>query len=311
MPASLTNAPPNLDRAAVHPDLPPLREAVTRGDWPAVAAFFDRTADPDDREYAVALISDVAGSEAFLGHADSTLGRTLYGRRLIVAGWEIRSSRLAKDISREQFEAFHDHLRHAERLLIELTAEDPGNAAAWVGRLMTVRGLELGQNEARRRYDQLSRHVPHHFPAQGQLIQQLCPKWSGSHEKTHSFAVECMRAAPGGSRAPLAVLDAHMERFLDIEKAREATAYLQSPEVVSEIEEAADRSVRHPDFRPGFYSVETHNRFALLFCLIDRGPSAAAHFRAVGNLATESYWDRFGDPADVFSKYRRIVLKKG
>lgn len=118
-------------------------------------------------------------------------------------------------------------------------------------RLSTARGLELGHAEARRRYDQVSRVVPHLYTAQAELLQQLCPKWGGTFAQAHAFAQECAVAAPPGSLSQLVVIEAHLEHSFAANSDIAAVSYLARPEVREEIEDAVGRSVENSDFRPG------------------------------------------------------------
>ncbi|MGC4857375.1 hypothetical protein ACLQ24_29425 [Micromonospora sp. DT4] len=143
-------------------------------------------------------------------------------------------------------------------------------AAAWTERIIIARGLQLGQNEARRRYDRLAQQHPHHATAQAALLQQLCPKWSGDGDRAFAFARECAQAAPVGAPNAVLVVEAHLERWLDFDTDRERTAYVRSTPVAEEIMQAAQRSMLHPDFvdRPGW--VWVRSSFALMFSLTDR-----------------------------------------
>src|SRR5258708_1470985 len=132
----------DFDPVAPFPELRDLRFAVGRRDWPAVAAFFAGVTDPDDHEYATRVIADTPDSEQFLETAPGTLGRTLYAARLISVGWDVRTGARARHVSPEQFAGFHDYLRRAERILIDVTALEPANSTAWCQRLKINRGLE-------------------------------------------------------------------------------------------------------------------------------------------------------------------------
>jgi hypothetical protein len=212
------------------------------------------------------------------------LPRTLLAERYIHIGWTIRSRASAEHVSRDQFEQFHAWLRKAEQRLIEVCAEQPTYAPAWTARLLTARGLQLGQSEARRRYDRLSAHHPHQFRAQSQLLQQLCPKWGGSWEAVHGFAQECVSAAPDGSPAGVLVAEAHVEHGLDLSDVA-GTEYMRNVSVRNELRHAAQVSVLHPDHRPGWPSVTGHSTFALAFSLGGHLKDAAPHFAALGNTA--------------------------
>jgi hypothetical protein len=213
-------------------------------------------------------------------------------------------------VSREQFAEFHAHLRRAEQLLLDVTAREPDNLGAWTLRLTTAKGLSLGQAEALRRYRQAAKIDPHSFKAQSALLQQVCRKWGGSHERMHEFASQCAEAAPPGSLSGALVAKAHLEQWLDLPTA-DGRAYLAQPLVAQQARQAADRSVLHPDFRPTFGWVRAHGAFAMLFSLIGDLAAAAPHFTAMGAFASRDPWCYLGRPTESFVRYRAKALGKG
>jgi hypothetical protein len=291
------------------PGLAPLRAAAWDDDWAGTQAFFAGIGDcAADVSFAAGLLAGVERTEAYLERAVKALPadplpRTLLAERYIRIGWRVRSGARAERVSRDQFAQFHDWLRKAELLLIEVCAEHPEYGPAWTARLLTARGLELGQSEARRRYDRLSDHHPHLLRAQSQLLQQLCPKWSGSWEATHGFARETAAAAPSGSPAGALIAEAHIERWLDLGGAA-ATEYLRDVAVRNELRDAARMSVLHPDQRPGWHSWGAHSTFALVFSLGGHLRDAAAHFAALGDTVSESFWQYLPDWKNRFTTYR-------
>ena len=315
---------PVTDLFTTLPDLTPLRNAAQAGDWQATHAFFttlnpteNPTQNPvensvEKMSFASAQLAGLDGVETYLeravaDHPADPLPRTLLAERYIRIGWAIRSRHRAQHVSRDQFDQFHDWLRRAELLLIDVCAEEPGNAAAWTARLLTARGLELGQTEARRRYDRLSAHHPHHFRAQSQLLQQLCPKWSGSWEAAHAFAQECVAAAPAGSHAGAVVAEAHIEHWADLEGVDQRT-YLRSVSVRDELRAAARASVLHPDYAPGWSWIAAHSAFALAFSIGGHAEDAAAHFASLGNWVNEYQWQYLPGWQAAFVKYRKSAL---
>jgi hypothetical protein len=293
-----------LDPAAVHPEFHRLRSLLQARDWTGVRALTD-AAEPALRSGLIwtggAELRKLA-DEDLLRYVlsrdpdDSTAGAML-GTHLIDAGWEIRSSASARDVSPAQFEAFHEHLRRAEQVLIDAAARNPRDPAVWVGRLTVVRALNLGTSEGHRRMDRLSAAAPHHLAGQEQLLQELCPKWHGSWEQAHGFARACMLAAPPGAHNAVLVADAHIEHWLALPSG-EDQAYLRTGPVRAEAHEAAHRSVWHPDFRRTFGWVGAMNTFAMLFSLIGDEPAAASLFTALGPYGSESPWQYLGDPAE-------------
>jgi hypothetical protein len=294
------------DQAAAFPELVELRESVRAADWTAIELFFAGLSDVDMTAYAVTVVADVTGAEEFLAELPpSPLARRLLAARLIAKAWEIRTAKRAEYVSREQFDGMREQLCRAEPILLELTAEDPGDAVAWSFRLRTARGLEVGQSEARRRYDRLARSAPHSYAGQSQLVQQLCPKWSGSWEALHAFARECMDKAPPGALSPTAVGEAHIEHYVELE-GEAATAYLRDVDVQREVIAAAEKSVLHPDFAGGYHWPQAYGIFAAMLGKIGDRERAAACFRALGNeVASEYPWQRlYADPDAGFAFLR-------
>ncbi|MFJ8270994.1 hypothetical protein ACIQ8G_11665 [Streptomyces sp. NPDC094154] len=308
--------PPDFEVASAFPEAAWLRQAAAAGDWASARGYVDSLPQGTDRAFAVRVLAEVPGTERSLHELvadapDDVFALTVLGAREVQAGWEIRTDARAEHVSREQFAAFHARLREAEKRLIRATALDPSYDAAWAERLNTARGLQLGQNEARRRYDRLAAHHPHHFTGQARLLDQLSPKWGGSWQAAHGFAQECLRGAPGGALNGGLVAEAHMEHWLELEAGRERTQYLRQPHVHAELVEAAERSVAHPHFRPAYGWVTVQGCFAALFSLIGDRARAAAHFRALGNLASEYPWSYLGEPAEAYVKHRDAALAAG
>lgn len=288
----------NFDPAAAFPEVTAMRAALFGRDWPRIRQLLDPR-DWAGRSFLMGFADDDPGTGQFLQtvlaqYPGDTVAATMYAAHLIQAGWKIRTDKQAKYVSREQFAQLHEHLRRAEQILIDVCAREPGNVIAWQERLTTAMGLQLGQAEARRRYDRLARYAPHHLPAQSALLEQFYPKWSGSWEKAFAFARECMLAAPEGSRNAVLLAQAHLERFITFDDDGERAAYLRNPQLVQDIWTAAQRSVLHPHFRhePGW--VSTRSLFALWFGMTEQWAAAAAQLTALGNLGSEYPWSYLG-----------------
>ncbi|MBA8925995.1 hypothetical protein BC739_003194 [Kutzneria viridogrisea] len=300
--------PPNFDRLAAFPELAALRDAVSARDWTSVELFFAGLPDAAAVSYVVGYASDLPGSEQCYDRApDSSLSSLLRAARYVALAWEVRSGARAEYVSEDQFRGMHDWLRRAEPILIDLTAREPDNAPAWSVRLTTALGLQLGQHEARRRYDRLARHAPHHFQAQSRLLQQFCPKWGGTWDRAFGFARECAANAPAGSTSPTLIPEVHLEQYIDLDTARERADYLRRPEVRAEVLDAARRSVLHPDFGRGYGWVGAASTFALVLGITGSEEAAARCFDMLGDLANEHPWHYFEDAAAKYRKVRASV----
>ncbi|GAB7049927.1 hypothetical protein [Catenuloplanes indicus] len=309
---------PDFDAATPYPEIAALRTALGAGDWPAVRRLWD-AADWAGRSHLVSAASDIERpaeaarlrivlQTALDADAGDPAAGAMLGAHLVSAGWRIRGSGYARTVSQRQFTDFHEHLRRAEGALIEATARNPENVAAWQWRITSAMGLQLGADEARRRYDRVARVDPHHLKAQASLLQLLCPKWSGSWEQAHTFARERMLAAPEGAHNAVLVLDAHLEHWLSLPGVEDA-AYLTSEPVRAEIYEAAHRSVWHPAFRRTVGWVWVLNMFAGIFTMLEDHRAAAGLFAALGPLASRSPWNYLGrDPGETFVRRRADAI---
>lgn len=303
-------AAPDASLATAYPEVARLRAALDNEDWPAVQALF---ADIGWDGYS--LLTFAAGAwqpgYGFLsGRASEDqaepLAVVLFASQLVHTGWRARSAAPAAQVNDQQFAVFRDHLRRAEQLLEPFTDRHPDHVVAWELRLITARGLELGLDEARRRYEQIARIAPHHLPAQRQLLQQLAPKWGGSFAQLHEFARECAQSAPDGAPNGSLVAEAHLEHWLALPGGDDA-AYLRDPGVWGELRQAAARSVWHPDYRRTYGWAAVHNLFAMMFSLVDDREAAASQFVEIGHLADDC-WAYLAEPAASFQRHRQQAL---
>ncbi|MEV5316288.1 hypothetical protein AB0K92_01215 [Streptomyces sp. NPDC052687] len=312
IPGAVPGTGPYFDPYDTLPGLLPLRTAARGGDWNAVRAYFAALDSPEQVSFAVGLLAEEEGVETMLEraaaeHPADPLPRTLLADRYVRIGWGIRSDLRAEHVSQDQFAQFHAWLRKAEQILIEVCAQAPWYAPAWTVRLITARGLQLGQAEARRRYDRLSAHHPHHYPAQTQLLQQLCPKWGGSWDAAHGFAREATTAAPDGAHTGALVALAHLERWLELD-GPDAGAYMRGVPVRDDLRFAAQVSVLHPDYRPGWHWIGAHSAFAMAFSLGGHFEDAQRHFAILGDRASDFPWSYLSDPKAAFRKYRKSAM---
>lgn len=312
-------SPPKLDPIAALPEARVLRQAAKAGDWPALDAGFTQFVDPNEHALAV-RIAGLAAHRCFLewtwdDNPTSALAGTLLAWRLVEDGWKIRSTQWARNVSARQWRGFHEHLNQAERILHEVTTQHPEYTSAQLERLHAARGLGLGQAEARRRHASLDQVSPHFYPAQSAMIQQLCPKWGGSYDAMHRFALKCAKASPPGSLNAAVIAEAHIEQWLMVN--RDAGwpvvgSHLRRPEVLRELREAAKHSVLHPAFRRTVGWVRAHSSFAMAFSLANDHRAAAPHFAALyanGNLADKVPWMYLRDWRIQFMFHRQWALR--
>lgn len=298
------------------PEARQLLAALHTRSWPTAQQVLAAAKNADELSRLLSVGSNVAGLETWLpdvlrSDLDASLPSLLYGSRMIVWAWEARTGLRAKYVSRDQFELFFARLRIAEDCLQGVVRREPTNAAAWHHLLITARGLQLGVPEARRRFDQAVAHHPGHVQAHQQMLQMVCAKWYGSHEQMHDFARSAMdTASPGSPLGHLAAL-AYLEEALD--KAKYLTdigGHLGRRRVRAALHEAADRSVRHPDYRRGPDWATVHSAFAMAFALAGEHRAAAEQFRILGDVVMEFPWIYLGDPGAAFCQQRNYVYAR-
>ncbi|PRH76522.1 hypothetical protein C6N75_25225 [Streptomyces solincola] len=287
-----------------------ITEAAEAGDWPAVRDQLAAHPEEADRTWLLNAVAGAAGVERWIPKAlaaepDSALPLLVAGARHVSWGWEARTGATADHVSREQFAAFHERLRVAEDWLYQAAEREPTWASPWYCLQKSGRGLQVGPAVARRRFEAAVRRHPHHLGAHQQQLQQLCAKWSGSHEEMHAFARRSVAEAPGGSWLGKLVAVAHIEHWLSLDDGPD-TAYIQRPEVVAELREAAEHSIWHPGFDLGQAWVQVHNAFALAFSLAGDRDSARRCFEATHGIVTPFPWEYVdaGDPAEPYRRYR-------
>ncbi|MFC4070284.1 hypothetical protein [Actinoplanes subglobosus] len=308
-----------LDLVAAYPHIGVLKAALARRDWPACrqaigAVPLDsrtgmiRVASGDDEKRGG---NDLEGflRDVLRRDPDDGAAAALLGEHLIGVGWAIRTSAAAKDVSAEQFAAFHEWLGRAEEVLIEGAARNPRDPAVWTVRLLSARGLSLGLAEARRRYERAVAADPHHLPAQRQLMHQLAPKWGGSWEELHTFARDAMRAAPAGGAHGVLVAEGHAEHLLTVLREKRdlnaVAAYLHDPAIRDELYEAARRSIGDPGFRRTYGWLEAASTFAFVFRLMEDRAATAWPLRLLGDLGTAYPWTAvFRDVPEAFRDVR-------
>ncbi|MGA5817618.1 hypothetical protein ACPC54_07130 [Kitasatospora sp. NPDC094028] len=289
-----------------------LTQQAAAGDWAAVRPVLAaRTGEADGRELSrlVGLVSHQPGVEEWVARAlaeapDDTLALLVSGARHVDWGWEARSGSLAKHVSEEQWQLFHQRLDIAEAQLLEVAEREPSWLAPWYFLQISARGSSLGPEVATCRFEAALRRAPGHGASYHQRLQQLCQKWGGSHEEMHAFARASMLAAPEGSPLGELVALAHLEHWLSLPDGEDG-AYLTSPAVVASLQEAAFRSVLHPDFVPAHGWQAAFNTFAMAFSMAGQPKTARLLFDALDGMVTEAPWHFLsGDPVKAFTHHR-------
>ncbi|MFD0380778.1 hypothetical protein [Streptomyces sp. NPDC127112] len=303
---------PQLQKDFGDPAVTRIREAAEAADWAGVRNGLTAHPEAADRSWLLWVVGDTAGVERWIHDAveaepDPALPLLVAGARYISWGWEARTGARAADVSREQFEVFHERLRQAEEWLYRAAELEPSWVSPWHFLQVSGRGLQVGPAVARRRFEAVVRRAPFHLRAHQQQLQQVCKKWGGSHEEMHAFARGAMLAAPQGSPLGQLVALAHIEHWLSLDDGPDGE-YMRRPETAASLLEAAERSVLHPDAEPGSGLVQVCNSFALAFSLAGAKEPARRCFELTRDTVTEFPWNYVdADPVAAYSRHRSSV----
>lgn len=238
---------------------------------------------------------------------NDAVAQLLLGVVTVGYAWSVRSGLFARHVSRAQFEGFHALLREAEPRLYAAAELDPGSSAPWTGLLAAGRGLQVGLDVIRRRFEAAITRTPGDRVAHRQLTLALCKKWLGSHELMHEFVDQARRGPYEANLAFLTAL-AHLEHAMALEVGPERRAYLAQPHVHAELVQAAEVSVFRPGYAVPHMPFADANLFAMVFSLAGMQAEARRAFELTEGVVTRSPWEQLSqDVMTVYTTRRRLA----
>jgi hypothetical protein len=289
-------------RAVIDPSfgdqrLAAIRAAALRGagQWPVIRGHLAAAvADPEDLTFLVAGLQSVAGVERWIGEVVAAgpgdpLPLLVSGARHVGWAWHARPVLAGGFVSQEQQEAFRGRLESAEELLLAAAEAAPDWAAPWYFLQVCARGLESGPDVAERRFEAVRRRSRFDAAGHRERLRQLFAARGGSQDEARAFARRSMLAAPAGSPLGELVATACLEGWRE-RGADPDSVFMSRPDVLRDLHEAADRSVRHPDFVRHRDWTLSFNTFAMAFVLAGDHASARRMFAVLGKRATETPW---------------------
>lgn len=293
------------------PELTAVRAIAAERDWPRLRAALAGFSGHDLNSLIDSVTSAAEVSEwlpkAVAADSDDALALTVLGTETVNRAWRVRTSKRAQHVSQEQFRVFHEILQEAEEHLYRSAELDPASAAPWTSLLTSGMGLQIGLEAQQRRFEAVIARCPGHVGAHSRMLQQLCRKWSGSHEQMHAFATDAMRG-PHGDVLGVLVPRAYFEHFVYLDKDSPERAFIKSAEARAELQEAADRTV----FRPGYHWPRSPylagNVFGWAFRNAGMMPQARAAFEATNGCVVD--WNGYGDPLTGYIATRNIVYRE-
>ncbi|QIM21049.1 hypothetical protein G7075_07735 [Phycicoccus sp. HDW14] len=307
--------PPVTDLATVFPDLDRIRRRALSGDLAGavddIALLGDRRSPDQGVAWDVLArsdgLDDVVAARLAADPHDHT-ARTLQAHRLLLAAEEA-AGEPGSEVTAEAFALVHDRLRQAEQVLLRLCAEDPTDPQPWVLRLWSAGQLALPPGEVRRRWARLHALDPQHAVGRRLLVRALAPAPGGSWDDALTAAREAAGAAPAGGVEGTVLAAAHLARWR-FEGSGRDRGYLRRKEVLTELEEVADRFRALPC--PSQLAwVQAHSELAVLFGVAGRTDRARSHFRVLGGVVDASAWGAAGHHRDALATLRAEALTEG
>jgi hypothetical protein len=196
----------------------------------------------------------------------------------------------------KDYGSFIDRLSMADEQFEAAAAAAGKDPTPWAWMVQTAKGLQLGEEEVRRRLGEATRRWPGHTAAYVLAVDALSPKWGGSAEAMLAVAREAMARAKPGSNAHVAITDAHIELAMtaarESKSAAAAEQYFANPQVAHEI-----RAANELCFRVGSHAMTMatpRSRVWFAYALWKSGSKeqAAEHLRIIGKST----------PYDLFSR---------
>jgi hypothetical protein len=291
---------------ALRREMAQLRE----GQWRPAATRFAQTRDADERAFVSALMLEHVGRWIDEWHrAEPMRDEPLILRGLghIASAWAARGSGRAEDVPEEAWPVFHEGLQRAEEDLRAATELDARDALPWACLQISGRGLEVGVDELRARFEEGRARAPQGWHLAWSTLESLTEKWSGTHELMFQFAREVSSGAPEGSGLHALVAEAHHHRWFYFRMEGDGEgerSYYRSPEVQEELRRTWARGPGSPAFRAGRFAPNQRAVFAFGFSLGGDDASARAVFEQLDRVTTDP-WQHLGEPMEVFKAVRR------
>ncbi|MGW4301746.1 hypothetical protein ACWEHT_18500 [Streptomyces sp. NPDC004646] len=283
-------------------------QAAEEGDWEAVTgalAPFDLGRD----HQVLSELAAVDGVQDWIGKAveedkeHRATALLISGARHVLWGWEARTSARAKDVTREQWQVFHERLETAEEQLLEVAEARPEWVTPWRRLLTSGRGISRGRAVNEVRLDAALRRAPLDLETHLEWVSYLQPRWNGEPGEALAFAREAFDGAPDGHRLGCVIPMAHIEDWVESDD----KDCLDTPEIQAELRDAAKRSILHPGYerRPGWH--EDFNIFAMALGLAAESVVAPRVFHELGGAYTRWPWTYMARPEKMYAHFRRHV----
>jgi len=293
-----------------------LTQWMDNDDWRTLRSFLASVPNHDDRAfYITAVLGIQDGLPAWLDEwiaeePGSAMPWLLRGVRGTQWAWAARGAGRGSSVSPEAYHLFRARLIEADRDLLTAASLDASDPLPYAQMLVTARGLHLGYNALRTRFGEAVARDPLNYRAHANMLQGMARKWGGSHELMYDFARSAVATAPRGHRLHTLIAEAHIEGWVDGDRAHRHL-YWKVPGIRAEIHHAAARSVERPEFDAGGETAADRNVFAFCFWSFDEPEALREQLDRIGDHPTRLPWAYVGEPTTIFTAARRYAAEPG
>lgn len=300
------------------PQASAVKQLLAQGRWQEFHDFLEPITNWDRRDwYLDCGVSGITGLPEWLdewaaARPDSNLPLLVKGVRGTNWAWEARGGGRAKTVGADAWPVFYERLVAADQALSRaaaLAARDPLPVAYSIAVAM---GLQLGQDEARSRFDEAHRRDPINGAACANMVQATARKWGGTNEGMLQWARWVSSEAPDGAQQHKWVAYAHIECWLDAEKGAPQQQYFLRPEVKQEVLASAQRCVLSPSYAVRDLTIRScadRNIYAFCFSLMREYGAALDMMRLIGPYVTAAPWRYQGKAGEKYEVHRQRVFK--
>lgn len=226
---------------------------------------------------------------------------TIEAFRRIEEAWAVRTAARAKDVSEEQFRAFHTLLDDALPVIEAAVAVSPGDPVPWSAALAHCIGAQAPREVFEECLGRALACAPHHLPTHLDAVQYFAAKWHGSHEEMFGYAARVAAEAPEDS--PLRALEVVALTEVVPEEVRRREDGIPGPDGIDAIIATAQAySASRPPEDHAARLIRNH----LVWVLNgrERWAESLDVYRSIGRYATRHPWTYAGEPLEMFRAIR-------
>lgn len=245
--------------------------------------------DANDLAFVVEACSDwSADAPQFLAaweqaEPDSAAFHLVRGTHAIKWAWSARGAGWTP----KDYPEFQRRLEFAEAQLLHATSKAPRDPTAWANLIVVARGRSRPE-DGRRAFSQAVERSPDHYLAHSAMLINLMSKWHGSTEEMFAFARATAARAKAGSVLPVIVVEAHLERSLEVWRdtgkggKQAAAEYWKSPAVQAEVRSACAKTFGGGAHKVGMLTPMARAKFAWALWKCGDREGAAEQMRIIG-----------------------------